>query len=337
MNYLMNSIAKGRQWKLSVLHPETKQVIWCRQYPAFTEDAGTGELYEDFTLIDFGIMKSSSDNIGLEGHLKHIGVLSAEDALIPMRTVRAMGYAAKGMSVEKNEPANPVKVDVPEEEAVFDKGGQSKRDEKELFKEVAPSARFVLLRMYHEDLYQTGFDMSHPNFEKMKAGVQDAIDKGYLTASDTYGKYILKATRKMQDVKYRNDSKGKEPSPGIIEQATEMDKNFGKVLSILIEKKRLSPNAKFFVFNSGGNIYHMTLELSNGTWIMFSDSEAGISVFKKKFKTAEEAYEEFYEKGEDEKSVFAGYVMTHTSNYSKQRSAKDIADDLMRKNYSTNF
>jgi hypothetical protein len=56
-------------------------VVWTASYPSFVEDARTGDLIEDPTLIDMGVMKSTSDTDGLTNYLITQSVLQQGDSI----------------------------------------------------------------------------------------------------------------------------------------------------------------------------------------------------------------------------------------------------------------
>lgn len=81
MNYQYSCQENRGELKLSLVDPETKNEIWHQCYPVFTEDVITGELVEDLTLVETGIMKSTYDTAGLEKYLKDCGVISSADTI----------------------------------------------------------------------------------------------------------------------------------------------------------------------------------------------------------------------------------------------------------------
>lgn len=170
MVYLYSHFKNGEELKMTVKNPQTNEIVWSAEYPAYTEDQRTGELHEDYNLINIGAMKSLMDNVGLENHLKKLGVIQPGDVV---------SFSHINRSVEK-----------------LEKGG--------LFLDVKESARFVLLKMMHEKLYRLGFNKSNPKFEAMKNGVQDAIDKGYLRVQETPEHYMLIRTDKLGKYYFAN-------------------------------------------------------------------------------------------------------------------------------------
>lgn len=82
MNYLYrHHKADDGQLILAVLHPDSKAIHWSAVYPSFIEDKSSGNLIEDPTLIDLGVMKSVGDIAGLEKYLKEIQKIEPGDLL----------------------------------------------------------------------------------------------------------------------------------------------------------------------------------------------------------------------------------------------------------------
>lgn len=100
MNYLYQSQESKGELRLSLTDPETKKEIWHQCYPAFTEDVITGDLVEDLTLIDYGVMKSTYDTTGLQKHLQACGIIQATDtiSLNPL-SVKLPGMASSSVKL----------------------------------------------------------------------------------------------------------------------------------------------------------------------------------------------------------------------------------------------
>lgn len=81
MNYLYCCQQNKEGLRLSIVDPGTGNEIWLQKYPAFTEDKASGELVEDLTLIDYGVMNNIYDTAGVEKYLKSIGVISESDGV----------------------------------------------------------------------------------------------------------------------------------------------------------------------------------------------------------------------------------------------------------------
>ena len=91
MNYLYSVEGSKGELRFSLADPETKKEIWNQSYPSFTEDVKTGELIEDMTLIDYGVMKDMHDTAGLEKYLKDCTVIQSGDTITLNPIVMATG------------------------------------------------------------------------------------------------------------------------------------------------------------------------------------------------------------------------------------------------------
>lgn len=81
---------------------QTGQTVWQATYPGYYENATTGEMIPDPTLLDAGVMKSLDDLEGLKAFLVQAGVLAPEDVLSdrdyifdPMGAVRELVSRSK--------------------------------------------------------------------------------------------------------------------------------------------------------------------------------------------------------------------------------------------------
>lgn len=57
-----------------------KELVWQHSYPSFTQNSD-GDLIEDKTLIEHGVMKNVNDVEGLKLHLQTIGVINQGDVV----------------------------------------------------------------------------------------------------------------------------------------------------------------------------------------------------------------------------------------------------------------
>ncbi len=80
MTYLYTPNAQKDRLVISV-HSEKGNRVFNNYYPSFTEDAISGELTEDLTLIELGVMSSVNDIEGLRKHLVDIEILQPGDSL----------------------------------------------------------------------------------------------------------------------------------------------------------------------------------------------------------------------------------------------------------------
>ncbi len=67
---------------LSLYPMDMSKVVWQHSYPSYYQDSKEGELVEDLTLIEQGVMKSTKDIDGLKKHLVSIEVIKPEDEII---------------------------------------------------------------------------------------------------------------------------------------------------------------------------------------------------------------------------------------------------------------
>lgn len=64
------------------LYADDGQKVWENEYPAYTENATSGDMEEDLTLIELGAMKSCTDTEGLKNHLVSLGIVQPGDTII---------------------------------------------------------------------------------------------------------------------------------------------------------------------------------------------------------------------------------------------------------------
>lgn len=121
MKYLFQSIADSQNWVISILHPDTRQVVHSNTYPSYTEDAATGALLPDETLVDLKVMAGTSDVKGYENYLKQIKVINADDTLITIADYDAEQLKSKcdAAMQEAIQKLNEMKESLPE---IYQKG-----------------------------------------------------------------------------------------------------------------------------------------------------------------------------------------------------------------------
>lgn len=81
MLYKYTCEERERNIVLKVIQPETNRVVFLRQYPSFYEEAITGYLIEDGTLVSYGLMKDFNDVEGLAQYLRQCGIIGEGDAI----------------------------------------------------------------------------------------------------------------------------------------------------------------------------------------------------------------------------------------------------------------
>lgn len=107
MKYLYRHQVDNGQLTMAVISPDTKTVLWKAVYPSFTEDKSSGELIEDATLMELGVMKNLNDVSGLDQYLKQAQVISDSDVLtlsfVENLNKRMHSYAIGGVIDDKTQ------------------------------------------------------------------------------------------------------------------------------------------------------------------------------------------------------------------------------------------
>ena len=119
-----------------------------------------------------------------------------------------------------------------------------------------------------------------------------------------------------------------------IKDAEFVEKHYGPILKILIDKKYFGDTLVTNAWNSGGGFEHFAIQRPDQHWLVFNPAESEIVLSNKPYQTAEDVYDGFWE---DAETFGTKYIPAYNEHFSELRPAQDVANDIINGNWKSLF